>query len=604
VLAAACASLVWPSAGAAAEPWLEVVYVAANEGGSSGGHSALRLSDWVYHYQVRDDGQLQLRRSRWPDFRIRYNLLDNRSLHRARLSAGPEAVSAVSRRLHELFVVEGRHRAVLRSLDFERRALEALAGEGEPRIQLAGAGLFDASSRGDPHGRQLLVAVEAALGADALAALAGHAEAELRALPRVSPRLDAEGLARDRQPRLPPLVGERLEERLQLAAALDAIGAARPLAPGLLIDPLGDPLTATERERLRERAARLEQRVVALLRSPRPDRGRALLVAAARHRAVLASLERDRLMTLDSFEAPPPAPDDPGERMSREPLALLHADLRRAHRELREQVFRGAGLDDRAHNALENAAARHFEAGRSLSEGTPLREGEPDQVPSRAAPVWLGALGARAPTSAEAHRARENQARWGDALARLYDYDLVFRNCATELVRALDEAFPSPEATRRALGGRIAPGRDLSFVPILFLSSVEGELPAAATETLPSYRLARLEALEETGHPVWLRLREGNVFTSPVYRRPPADSAFLLFTDDVFWPRPVYGALNLGYSLLYTGAGLFRLPFDGHAPLLRGVRGALFSLPELVFVNVRKGSFEYLEEVAIVWREG
>ena len=85
---------------------------------------------------------------------------------------------------------------------------------------------------------------------------------------------------------------------------------------------------------------------------------------------------------------------------------------------------------------------------------------------------------------------------------------------------------------------------------------------------------------------------------------PPDDSAFLLFTDDVFWPRPVYGVLNLGYALLHTGAGVVRLPFEGGAPLLRGARGLLFSLPELVFVNVRKGSFEYLEEVAIVWREG
>ena len=36
----------------------------------------------------------------------------------------------------------------------------------------------------------------------------------------------------------------------------------------------------------------------------------------------------------------------------------------------------------------------------------------------------------------------------------------------------------------------------------------------------------------------------------------------------------------------------------------RGARGLLFSLPELVFVNLRKGSFEYVEEVAAVWREG
>ena len=590
--------------GAAAEPSLEAIYVAANEGGSSGGHAALRLSEWVYHYQVRDDGQLQLRRDRWPDFRVRYNLLDNRSLRRARLAAGPEAARAVARHLHDVFVVEGRNRAVLRSLGFERRALEARAAGAEPRVEVAAAGLFDGSERGDPHGAILLAAVESALGAGALAELAEGTRAELHELPRASPPIQAADLARDRAPQLPSLLGERLEELLQLAAALDAIGAARPLAPGLLLDPLELPLAERERELLSRDAHRLEQRAIALLRSPRPDRGRALLVAAARHRAVLASLEQDRLLTLDPIAEPPPAPGDPGERMSREPLALLHADLRRAHAELREHAFRAGALDDRAHHALENAAARHFETARSLAEGTPLRGGEPHLVPSRSAPISLAAFEGGAPTPGELALARENEARWADALAGLYDYDLVLRNCATELVRALDESFDSPEATRQALGGRIAPGRDLSFVPIFFQANVETDLPTAETETLPAYRLRRLEELAGEGHPVWLRLREGNVFTSSVYRRPPEDGAFLLFTDDVLWPRPLYGVLNLTYAVLYSGAGLARLPFEGAEPLLRGARGLFFSLPELVFVNVRKGSFEYLEEVSAVWREG
>jgi hypothetical protein len=408
-------------------------------------------------------------------------------------------------------------------------------------------------------------------------------------------------LARDRLPALPRLVGERLEELLQLEAALDALGAARPLAPGLLLDPLGRPLAARERERLSEFASWLERRVIALLRSPRPDRGRALLIATARHRAVLASLAEDRLLMLDPFADPPPAPGDPGERMSRAPLALLSADLRRAHAELREQTFRAEALDDRALHALENAAARHFETARSLAEDTPLRAGERHLMPSRAAPVSLAALDAPAP--GDLGRARENQARWAEALDRLYDYDLVLRNCATELARALDESFASTDVARAALGGRVDPDRGLSFVPILLFANVSRHLPTAETEVLPSYRLGRLERLRAEGLPAWLRLREGNVFTSPVYRRPASDGAFLVFTDDVFWPRPLYGALNLAYAVLYTGAGVARLPFEGGGPLLRGARGFFFSLPELVFVNVRKGSFEYLEEVAAVWRE-
>jgi hypothetical protein len=38
--------------------------------------------------------------------------------------------------------------------------------------------------------------------------------------------------------------------------------------------------------------------------------------------------------------------------------------------------------------------------------------------------------------------------------------------------------------------------------------------------------------------------------------------------------------------------GVPLLPFDRDETLTSGVRGALFSLPELAFVNLRKGSFD------------
>jgi hypothetical protein len=41
-------------------------------------------------------------------------------------------------------------------------------------------------------------------------------------------------------------------------------------------------------------------------------------------------------------------------------------------------------------------------------------------------------------------------------------------------------------------------------------------------------------------------------------------------------------------------AGLPLLPFDRGDTLVAGVRGAVFSLPELAFVNLRKGSFDYV----------
>ena len=41
--------------------------------------------------------------------------------------------------------------------------------------------------------------------------------------------------------------------------------------------------------------------------------------------------------------------------------------------------------------------------------------------------------------------------------------------------------------------------------------------------------------------------------------------------------------------------GLFAAPFDGGRELRAGWSGAFFSLPELLFCNVRKGTFRDVE---------
>jgi len=559
-------------------PLLELVHIAAGEGGSSGGHVALRLGDRAFHYQARHDGQLRLKRDPWPAFLVHYNLLGNRSLARARLALPPDRVTALEARLDRLHAVEGRHRAVSKALAFERRVLEALAA-GEEEAAVEGGGLFAGSLRaaapeGDPHGLRLLAALDAAPGTSP----------DLPPVPRTSEPLPPLALERDRYALTPDLAGERMRERLLLAAALDAIARARPLAPGLLIAASERPLSPGERRWLRLGAVRLESRIAALLGSRRPDRGHALLVATARHRAALASLGAGRLLTLDPFASAPLRPEDEGLRVSPEPLARLAADLGRAHELLHAHTVASGAVGEGAWHALETAAARLHEAERGLALGSPLRVEDARPVPSRRGPLPLAVLGLGPPDPAALQRARDNLQRYDAALAQLYDYDLLTRNCATELAGLLGVAD--------------APG---AFVPALFFDAAARRLPVADTRSVPSHRLRRLAAMRATTHPLWLQLREGNVLSSTLYGGAPEDGAFLFFTDDVFWPRPLYGAANLGYAALYTGGGLLRAPFDGGETFVRGARGVLFSLPELAFANLRKGSFEYLPEVAALW---
>ena len=95
-------------------------------------------------------------------------------------------------------------------------------------------------------------------------------------------------------------------------------------------------------------------------------------------------------------------------------------------------------------------------------------------------------------------------------------------------------------------------------------------------------------------NPLRVWLRECNVLTSTIYPRNADDSFFLLFTDDVVAPRPLLGTVNLAAGLGAAVAGVPLLPFDGGRMLVAGLRGAIFSLPELAFVNLRKGSFDHV----------
>ena len=92
-------------------------------------------------------------------------------------------------------------------------------------------------------------------------------------------------------------------------------------------------------------------------------------------------------------------------------------------------------------------------------------------------------------------------------------------------------------------------------------------------------------------NPLWVFLRESNTLSSTLYRRTHDDSAFLFFTDTAPAARPVFGALNVIAGLGMAAAGLAMLPIDGGELLTAGLKGAMFSLPELAFFNIRKGSF-------------
>src|SRR5262249_11328583 len=152
------------------------------------------------------------------------------------------------------------------------------------------------------------------------------------------------------------------------------------------------------------------------------------------------------------------------------------------------------------------------------------------RVPARGAPhvdVSLPALTAD-DLNTELVGAQEREATHTGALKQLYGYNLVARNCVTEIFRVIEAAFARDvlkqeptlggadlearvrAVSERRLGGYMDPGGPLNFIPATSAVSVQSTYAVTDVEEVPSYRRARLARMYAKENPVWVYLRESN----------------------------------------------------------------------------------------------
>lgn len=485
--------------------------------------------------------------------------------------------------------------------------------DGAATVAVPGAGYFEPSG-GSPGSvlERLRARVARRYGRDVVAQRRAVARRELSAARDVVstpvPPLAAAG-------RHPPAgygAHDRAVDAAALLMALSVLEDGASLRGEAVVELAADDfaLDAPVRGALARVAEQIEDDLVDSMASRRPDVGIVLLVGMARLLALGATLEGDRLVVLDVF--PPDAVvlsvDEIRARGGRlEPLA---EDLRDELPRLREVLVRKAVLREADYAALEALVNRHAEIERSRAEGMPLRVAPGRLVPSRVAPYPLNPLtnASHEALDARVHELESRERALRERLDRAHHYNLLGHNCVSELFAQIERAVLPPRtvggdpaeverASIDSLGGYIEPGRGLDFIPFRAADRVRVTYRVADQVRLPSHRRRARTAMEDHGT-LEARLRESNVITSTVYAPNLEDSAFLFFTDDAIAARPLLGAANLMYALGAAVVGLPQVPLDGGRALASGLRGAFWSLPELAFWNVRKGSYFYAPRAA------
>lgn len=589
-----------PLAWATARDSVEFLYIDANVGGSSGGHVAVKLGETVYHFQ-NDEGYTRLTRENWWRFRFIYNDVDNRNIHIARVPVRATDAERIRDRLSLLYLVQNRHVAFLHALRDDERLLQSLQ-TGLP-AQLPGIGFFQQRPRASSSYGEFRALVERRQGPHFMARERQRLTRRLAALRYAPVAIGDAGLSPDHYPAYPQTFSEQTQDLYARWFALSVMALGWPLREEVLIDAgrldNGDP-AGRERVWLSQYRESVREAILHLLSAPYPGSGQALLLSLARHEALSLSLASGKLLVLDVLAHPVSSPRQALAEQEREPLQRLARQLGESIPPLRQTVFSLPEPDEAAFHRLEIAASERREAERGLAfrrsinlsttEGPPEGLGYTLLPPRHDAPTaWVSAR-----VSAET-RADEFMEKMQSA----YAYQLITRNCVTELARAVNSSFAEHDEAR-ALGGHLEPGAAQGFVPFRFLELVRRHYRVTGTETLPSLRNRQLARLRREGEGWAVPLRESNTLTSTVYQPRAGDSAFLMFTEHGFWTRPLFGALNLGYGLGAAAAGVVTAPADAGELLREGLNGMLFSLPELAFWNIRKGSFS---ELNLSWAE-
>jgi hypothetical protein len=530
--------------------------------------------------------------------------MGNRAIRVSRIPVSADSQTRLEERFRERHLAQQRRVDHMQLLRENRELLELLTKVERGRVsERAAAEVFPVRGAGsfDPAGgrpSQALVALrrdgEHQLGADFVARRIATLRAELATLePPVESRRPEAAV-----PWLDSFA-RRVRDRLLSLTAFEVLRDSHGLRADGRFELTGDEFRLGPREAgaVRQHAAELRRDLASLLASTRPDLGLPLLVGMARLLALEETLRLGHWVWLDTFD-----PDDERVDLSRvrereSLLASLHDETERALATAREHFTRGATWNEGAYAELEAAANRHRELGRARAGSTILRIQEWGRIPTRSAPRddWLLPRIPAAKLERSRVRAREREADWAARMHEHHAYHLIRKNCVSEIFSTINAAFGGSraESTRR-LGGWID-GGGFDFIPLASAASVTRRYRVSEADRILPWREVQIAQMPDRW---WVRLRESNTLTATAYARGSHDSFFLFFTDGPLgasWAlRPVAGSLNLVAGLGETAVGLVTAPVNGMRTLRSGLKGALSSLPELAFLNVRKGSYDYV----------
>ena len=621
----------------------EYLYLEASEGNSSGGHSALQLGDEIYHYQHHDSGLIRLLRQDKQEFHFLYRFLQNRRLHLSRIEVSEQTFTMLSEYFKLQFLAQDqqfkqlndlhKNRVLLRRLIYKKSSDDAfLDADFSSVLRLKGAGLFyaeqeldspkkDASNRDINSVRfrssriieMLRKKIEQYYGQNYLSQRREQITNNIKTSTPSHWPVVKSILSKDNF--LPAInsFADSYEDYLTGLVAIKVLMEEQPLNSDAYFVTT-EAVTPEQKKVLEKIRDQLILSLITSVNSGRPDWGYAALVNMARFVAVELSLQLGLWVFIDDY-----AMDS--EWISMDEFARNAAQMRTQINDARanligarKAVLSPGGLTESNYSKLEMVANRYFELLKGKEHKAIRYIGE-KALPTKSIslPDWLVPELTQQQLTSALSELDSYETQLLQELVEHYQYDLITRNCVTELFRTIDQALlqknkadseqskqvkPLTKESTNRLGGNIS--ADYNFIPYVSFQSVQDHYNVTKSEVLNSYRGRQLQKLYAQNEGLMSILRESNTITSTLYDYNSDDALFVFFTDDNLLFRPVFGLFNTAAGIGQSVFGLLSWPFDTGENLKLGVTGVLMSLPELLFFNIRKGSYKYLSYIQFV----
>lgn len=573
---------------------LDYLYVNANTGQSSGGHSAIRLGQLVYHFQYFPDKIFHIIREPWEEFRYVYGIQENRTILIRKIKLSKKDYDFFIERMNEIYLYQRKELDNLERLQNDFRILESMVS-GDETLFMKAAGYFSENTSSYKNYRSLKRKIVDRLGSNFILKHLTFVRSQLNnyKIPLPLPiQIDSNSNG------FPKAVESFSIEYIDLLSNLKALEIIQE-EQGLKSN--GYFAFASNREILINESIfkhfiilseNLEEEILKLLESKSANTGYPLLVLLARYQVLQKSIKERKVYFLDSF----------GRNhflvigdaiQNKSFLTGIYRQISKKMNSLFLKMAKQDILLERDYTIFEDMANREREVLNGLGESIPIRINYELMLPTKEESVYLYRLeSSKESLNKMTELYKSNRDKYELSLQRKYSFNLFKKNCTTEIFHSINSFFEGVDKeSREKLGGVVRGDESFVFIPVYAYYAVGKNYRVVNETKIPSLRTIILE--RNISADFLFSMRESSTFTSKFYKFNKEDSFFIFFTDDVFWQRPIYGFVNLIAGLGELGLGIIILPLDRGEKFVKGLQGIFFSGPELLFFNIRKGTFIY-----------